>query len=178
MTLEQLKYPIGKFQKPTTITKDLLQQWIYDISTFPERLKKEVNHLTDVQLDTQYRPEGWTIRQVVNHCADSHMNALARLKLALTEEQPTIKPYIESKWAELADSKNMPIAPALLMIEGIHERWAVVLNNLKEDDFARTFVHPEHGKVFRLDENTSLYAWHCNHHLAHITETKKRNHWK
>ena len=178
MTLEQLKFPIGKFEKPTTITKDDLLNWISEISTFPSRLKNEVNHLTNQQLDTKYRPEGWTIRQVVHHCADSHMNSLMRLKVTLTEDQPTVKPYYEERWAELADSKNMPIEPSLKMIEGIHERWAVLLNNLSESDYSKIFIHPEHGKAFRIDENIGMYAWHCNHHLAHITETKKRNNWK
>lgn len=178
MTLEQLKYPIGKFEQPSIITKDIISQWIVDISSFPTRLKKEVNHLTDEQLDTQYRANGWTIRQVIHHCADSHMNSLTRLKLALTEDQPTIKPYYEERWAELVDSKSMPIAPALKMLEGIHERWTALLNHLTEEDNGRIFIHPEHGKTFRIDENIGVYAWHCNHHLAHITETKKRNNWK
>lgn len=178
MTLEQLKYPIGKFEQPVTITKDILSQWISDISSFPTRLKNEVNHLTDEQLDTQYRPNGWTIRQVIHHCADSHMNSLTRLKLALTEDQPTIKPYFEERWAELIDSKKMPITPALKMIEGIHERWTALLNHLTEEENSRIFIHPEHGKTFRIDENIGVYAWHCNHHLAHITEAKKHNNWK
>ena len=178
MTLEQLKFPIGKFEKPMTITRDDLLKWISDISTFPTRIKNEVNNLTDQQLDTHYRPEGWTIRQVVHHCADSHMNSLIRFKLTLTEDKPTVKPYYEERWAELADSKNMQIEPSLKMIEGIHERMTVLLNNLAESDYSKIFIHPEHGKYFRIDENIGIYAWHCNHHLAHITETKKRNNWK
>lgn len=172
MTLEQLKYPIGKFQKPEIITRETLSQWVSDISTFPTRLISEVNHLTDEQLETQYRLGGWTIRQVVNHCADSHMNSITRLKLALTENEPTIKPYHEERWAELADSKKMPIASALKMLEGIHERWTVLLNNMTEEQHGRIFIHPEQGKV-RLDEMIGLYAWHCNHHLAHIKGLKK-----
>jgi hypothetical protein len=105
------------------------------------------------------------------------MNSLTRLKLALTEEQPTIKPYFEERWAELLDTKNMPIEPSLKMIEGIHERWTVLLNDLTDEQYARVFIHPEHGKTFRVDENIGVYAWHCNHHLAHITETIKRNGW-
>ncbi len=178
MTIEQLKYPIGKFQKPTTITKENLESWIADISSFPSRLSNAVINLNDEQLDTPYRPEGWTIRQVVHHCADSHMNSLMRLKLALTEDEPTIKPYFEARWAELIDGKTMPIEPSLKMIEGIHARWTVLLKSLTTDDFNRVFIHPEHGKKIRLDENTGVYAWHCNHHLAHITETKKRYNWK
>jgi len=178
MTLEQLKYPIGKFEKPEIITKDILAKWISEISTFPTRLIDEVNYLTDEQLDTQYRPDGWTIRQVVHHCADSHMNSLTRLKLTLTEDQPTIKPYYEDRWAELIDTQNMPIEPSLKILEGIHKRWTVLLNNLTEEQYERIFIHPEHGKTFRVDEIIGVYAWHCNHHLSHITETKKRNNWK
>lgn len=178
MTPEQLKYPIGKFDPPSTITKEILSQWITSIVSFPSRLKREANHLTEEQLDTPYRPEGWTIRQVIHHCADSHMNSLTRLKLALTEDQPIIKPYYEDRWAELADSKSMPIASAIKMLEGIHERWTLLLNHLSEEQLGKTFIHPEHGKIFRIDENVGLYAWHCNHHLAHITKTKKRNNWK
>lgn len=178
MALEKLKFPIGQFDKPTTITKDCIEQWINAISTFPARLTSEVSNLTDEQLDTPYRPNGWTIRQVIHHCADSHMNSLTRLKLTLTEDHPTIKPYFEERWAELADSKSMPISSSLKMLEGIHERWTVLLKNLTEENYKLVFIHPEHGKSFRIDENIGVYAWHCNHHLAHITETKKRHHWK
>ena len=178
MNIEKLKYPIGKFDQPTVITKDILNKWISEISTFPERLSKKVLDLTEEQLDTPYRPEGWTIRQVVHHCADSHMNSFTRLKLTLTEYQPTIKPYFEERWAELPDAKNMPVQSSLKMIEGIHERWVVLLNNLTDNQLGREFIHPEHGKTFRIDENIGGYAWHCNHHLAHITETKKRYNWE
>jgi hypothetical protein len=178
MDIEKLKFPIGKFNKPVTITNDILAMWINDISTFPKRLSFEVLNLTDEQLDVQYRPDGWTIRQVVHHCADSHMNSLIRLKLSLTEDQPIIKPYFEERWAELFDAKNMPIQSSLKMLEGIHERWTVLLNNLTEEQLQRKFIHPEHGKAFSIEENIAIYAWHCNHHLAHITETKKRHHWK
>jgi hypothetical protein len=177
MDIEKLKFPIGKFDKPITITRDILNKWISDISTFHNRLSNEVSSLNDEQLDTFYRPEGWTIRQVIHHCADSHMNSLIRFKLALTEDQPTIKPYYEDRWAELIDTKSMPVLPSLKIIEGIHERWVMLLNNLTDEQYGRTFIHPEHGKTFRIDENIGLYAWHCNHHLAHITETKKRNNW-
>jgi hypothetical protein len=177
ITLEQLKYPIGKFEKPEIITKVILSNWVSEISTFPTRLLSAVDHLTEQQLETQYRPEGWTIRQVVHHCADSHMNSFTRLKLALTEDQPTIKPYFEERWAELLDTKSMPIEPSLKMIEGIHKRWTVLLMSLTDEQYERTFIHPEHGKTYRVDENIGMYAWHCNHHLAHITETIKRNNW-
>lgn len=178
MTVQQLRFPIGEYQKPEFLTKEIIQSYISDIENFPARLRKEVIHLTDEQLDTPYRPEGWTIRQVVNHCSDSHMNSLTRFKLALTEDKPTIKPYYEERWAELADSKTMPIEPALSMLDGIHIRWTVLLKSLTESEMKRGFIHPEHGREFRLDENIGVYAWHCNHHLAHITTLKKSKNWK
>lgn len=177
MTIEELKFPIGQFVKPEKITTDILKAYIVDIATFPERLRKEVEQLTELQLDTPYRADGWTIRQVINHCADSHMNSLVRFKLALTEDKPIIKPYFEERWAELADSKNMPIGPALNMLDGIHQRWTVLLNNLTNEQLERSFIHPERGKEFRLDENIGIYAWHCNHHLSHITTLKSRMGW-
>jgi hypothetical protein len=178
MDIEHLKYPIGKFNQPDTITASNIAQWIDDIAAFPARITKETIALTNAQLDTYYRPDGWTIRQVIHHCADSHINSFIQLKLALTEEQPTIKPYFEERWAELLDSKNMPIAPSLQIIEGLHERWTVVLKNLTESDFERIFIHPEQGRKVRIDEYIGLYAWHCNHHLAHITTTKKNLSWR
>jgi len=175
--LEKLRFPIGKFKKPEKISKAYLEECIAEIESFPERLNYEVAHLGKKQLDTPYRPNGWTIRQVVHHCADSHMNCFTRFKLALTEDNPTIKPYCEDRWAELVDSKTMPIGPSLKLLEALHFRWTVLLRSLIKQDFDKTFVHPEHGKAFRLDENLAIYAWHCNHHLAHITELKKRNDW-
>ncbi len=177
MTTEDLKYPIGKFKMPSQITNADKKAYISSIANFPKHLQKEIATLKDTQIDTPYRLEGWTIRQLVNHCADSHMNALIRYKLALTEDTPTIKPYKEAKWAELADSIHIPITPALQMLEGIHERWEYLLKSLNDKDFKRTYLHPEHNKVFTLDETTALYAWHCNHHLAHITSLKKTNGW-
>lgn len=178
MTMDKLKYPIGQFEKPQEITDEILHQYIESISSFPSRLRKEVEHLADFQLDTPYRFDGWTIRQLVNHCADSHMNSLTRLKLTLTEDNPVIKPYYEDRWAELIDSKEMHIEPALKMLDGIHERWTMLLNNLTKEQLGRVFTHPEHGKEFRIDENIGVYAWHCNHHLAHITALKKMKSWK
>ena len=168
MNLEQLKYPTGKFQKPEKITQDMLRDSIQKISSFPERLQQKLQDSNDELLDTTYRPGGWTLRQVVNHCADSHMNALIRLKLTLTEEKPLVKPYFEERWAELEDSKSFPIEPALKILEGMHEHWSSLLNSLSEDQWQRTFIHPEHGKEISLAENTCLYAWHCDHHLGHV----------
>ena len=177
MNLEALKYPIGKFKKPENITNEILTSWKNDIATFPLRLKKEVDNLSDNQLDTPYRPDGWTIRQVVHHCADSHINSFIRFKLALTENNPTIKPYYEERWAELTDSKYFPIEPSLKILEGIHYRWSELLDKLTNEDLEKTFTHPEHNKTFNLLENIGVYAWHCNHHLAHITTLKVRNNW-
>ena len=129
---EILKYPVGKFKRPEIITSELLNQYINTISLFPEKLKQEVSYLNDDQLNTEYRPEGWTIRQLINHCADSHANSLIRFKLALTEDNPIVKPYLEAEWAKLADSTSIPIAPAFKMLEGIHERWVVLLNNMSD----------------------------------------------
>lgn len=177
MSSQELKYPIGIYSKPQEITQELLSEYILAISTFPEKLKNEVHNLTDSQLDTPYRLGGWTLRQVVHHCADSHMNSLVRFKLALTEDNPTIKPYYEDRWAELADSKSMPFEASLKMIEGIHARWTVLLTSLSERELSRTFFHPESNKQYQLDETIGVYAWHCIHHLAHITSAKKANKW-
>ena len=176
-TLEQLKYPIGKFETPSIYTKEILEKAIQTIANFPDKLKKEVEKLTIDQLETPYRPDGWTIRQVVHHCADSHMNCFIRLKWALTEDNPTIKFYYENLWAEGTDNKTMPIEPTLQFLEGLHYRLAFVMKNLTENELEKTFIHPEHGKQFQLKEIICMYAWHCNDHLAHITELKKRMNW-
>src|SRR5690554_8225152 len=171
--IEQLKYPIGQFEKPENISQNLLKQWIAQIPEFPDKLRDEVSHLDEDQLDCPYRPEGWTIRQVVHHCADSHMNSLIRFKLALTEEVPTIKPYQEEKWAELADGK-MDIAVSMMLLEGLHARWVALLQSLSKDDLAREYIHPDQRQAIPLDVTIGLYAWHGKHHLAHITKAKKR----
>lgn len=176
--LDKLRYPIGKFEHPTQITETILHGYITTIASFPETLRKEVAHLTDAQLDTPYRPGGWTIRQVVHHCADSHMNSHIRLKWALTEDSPVIKAYYEERWAELADSKMMPIESSLKLLEGLHQRWVFVLNSLTTEELEKDFIHPEHGRSIKINENTGLYDWHCRHHLAHITELKKRQGWR
>lgn len=177
MTLEELRYPIGSFEKPDKITGEMISRYITELSRFPEHLRSEVEKLSEDQLDTVYRPGGWTIRQVVHHCVDSHMNSLVRLKLTLTEDNPTIKPYFEDRWAELTDSKSMPVEPALKMLEGIHERWTFLLAGLTDEQWKRSFIHPEHGRAVRLDQNTALYVWHCRHHLNHITTLKKSKGW-
>jgi hypothetical protein len=178
MTIEQERFPIGQFECPTTIENQDVQNWIQQIAEFPQKIKTAVIQLNDEQLDTCYRANGWTIRQVVHHCADSHMNSIIRLKLALTEEQPTIRPYFEDQWAELVDSQKFPIAASLQILEGVHTRWKALLEKLDQNDLTKTYIHPEHGKVFQIREYIALYAWHCEHHLAHITHLKERKGWK
>jgi hypothetical protein len=175
---ESLRYPIGPYERPTVITAEVLEQYINIIETFPSDMVREVSHLNDEQLNTPYRDGGWTIRQVVHHCADSHMNSLIRFKLALTEDEPTIKPYQEDLWAELPDGKELSISHSISLLEGLHARWAFLLKSLNSAHLKRTFIHPESKKVYTLDENIGLYAWHCQHHLAHITTLKGQNNWK
>ena len=175
--LETLRYPIGKFEAPENFPSNYIHQSIEIIALFPERLRKETAPLSETQLQTPYRPAGWTVRQVVHHCADSHMNCLVRFKWALTEDQPTIKFYYEDRWAELHDNLTMPIEPTLSFLDGLHYRLAYLMRSLSAEQLEKSFVHPEHGKVFQLKEVVGLYAWHCNHHLAHITELKKREGW-
>jgi len=177
LDLEKLRFPIGAFIAPTVYDASVIAEQIKVIGSFANRLKNEVAHLSDFQLDTPYRPRGWTIRQVVHHCADSHMNCLIRIKLTLTEDLPTIKPYNEGLWSELEDNRTMAIASSLQLLEGLHFRLHAILSNLSASDFERRYVHPQYGKEFPLYEVAALYAWHGNHHLAHITELKKRNQW-
>ena len=176
-TLEHLRYPIGKFIAPEIYSGEYITNKIAEIASFPERLKKEVLHLTEEQLETVYRQNGWTIRQVIHHCADSHMNCFIRIKWALTENNPTIKFYQEDRWAELHDNLTMPIQPTLSFLEGLHFRLAYLMNSLSESDLEKSFIHPENNKEFKIKEIIGTYAWHGNHHLAHITELKKRKGW-
>ncbi len=173
MTDEQMRYPIGKFKTPLSYTTEDMRTWIATIRELPGRMRLAVMNLTEQQLDTPYRTGGWTLRQVVHHVADSHMNSITRFKLALTENNPTIKPYQEGDWALLADYR-MPVEPSLKMLEGIHAHWVAVLESLTEEEWARTFLHPESGESINLKKALATYAWHSKHHLAHITETVKK----
>ena len=170
------RYPIGKYTPPQEATPALRQQAIDSIAETPAKLKAALSGLNDAQLDTPYRDGGWTVRQVVHHVPDSHLNAYVRFRLALTENQPTIKPYEEARWAELADAKSAPVAVSLALLEPLHDRWVRLLRSLTASDFARTFVHPEHG-VRTLDWMLFLYAWHGRHHTAHITTLRKQKGW-
>jgi uncharacterized damage-inducible protein DinB len=172
--LDKLKYPIGKFQQPEIVEKEQIEDWIKIIEEFPRKLTAEVRDLDVADLQKNYRPDGWTIMQVVNHCADSHMNSMMRFKLALTEDTPTIKPYHENLWAELSDSKEFPIESALKILEGLHERWVHLLKGLSEQDLERQFIHPESNALISIKTNIGIYAWHCEHHLAHVKNAKSR----
>jgi uncharacterized damage-inducible protein DinB len=163
-----MKYPIGPFSAPSEITTELVQEWIADIESFPKLLRESVQNLNEKQLDTPYREGGWTVRQVVHHCADSHMNSFIRFKLALTEDNPTIKGYMEEKWAEMPDYLQLPIEPSMKLLEGLHERWTVLLRSLSLDDLKKTFFHPERQRSIPLDQTIALYAWHGKHHLGHV----------
>lgn len=175
--MEQLQYPIGRFEAPEIVSFELRNKWINDIKILPQQLIDACENLNDAQLDTPYRPEGWTLRQVVHHVADSHVNAYIRYKLACTELNPTIKPYLEAKWAELGDAKTEDIQISLDILKAIHRRWVIHLRNMSEADWKRTFFHPESQKTFVLEKNLGLYSWHGRHHLAHITSTKERMDW-
>ena len=169
-----LKYPIGQFQEPAVISEELIDKWIQNIKDFPTLLIQEVNDLNEEILQKTYRPNGWTIKQVVHHCADSHMNSFIRFKLALTEENPTIKPYQENLWAELPDVLESSIYSSLQILEGLHNRWTQLLENLTEEDLNKSFQHPETGKKISLKLNIGIYSWHCRHHLAHIINAKNQ----
>jgi uncharacterized damage-inducible protein DinB len=173
-----LRYPIGKYQRPGELTADQRLEFIDAIAETPERLQSALKYLSADRLDTPYRPEGWTVRQVVHHLPDSHMNAYVRMKLALTEDEPTIKTYDEARWAELFDGKRLPISSSLDLLETLHKRWVLMLKSLAPEDWARKFRHPDHEKPMSIDDSLALYAWHGKHHVAHITALRQRNGWQ
>ncbi|MBV8809218.1 MAG: bacillithiol transferase BstA [Acidobacteriaceae bacterium] len=174
--VRDLRYPIGRFEPPQTVTRKQRDAWIGDLERFPADLTRAVRDLNDAQLDTAYRPGGWTVRQLVHHLPDSHLNAYVRFRLALTEITPVIKPYDEAAWARLPDANTAPIEPSLKLLESLHIRLTLLLRSMQDADFARSFQHPELGDV-RLDRNLALYSWHGLHHLAHITGLKEREGW-
>ncbi len=176
-TLHELKYPIGLPNLPKKITLIEINEWINVLAHFPERLENLVSNLTNEQLDTPYRDGGWTIRQVVHHCADSHHNSYTRFKWTLTENAPTIKAYYEDRWAELDDSKFGPIEFSLNSLKALHAKWVYFLKSLSETDLDQYFIHPEGNEKVSLRENIGIYAWHCNHHYAHIEQLLIRREW-
>jgi hypothetical protein len=170
-----LRYPVGPFKIEGEMTSELINNWIAEIENAPRLLKEAVKDLQDHQLDTPYRPGGWTVRQVVHHLPDSHLNSYIRLKLALTEDKPVIKPYQENKWAELPDS-NLPVDVSLQLMEAIHSRWVSILITLSPTELEKTFYHPESGEN-SIASMIALYAWHSRHHIAHITSLRNRLGW-
>lgn len=169
------RFPIGKFQYDGPLTPLQRQEFLTNIEQTPARLRAAISGLSDKQLDTPYRDGGWTVRQVAHHVPDSHMNAYIRFKLALTEDEPTIKPYMEGLWAELSDSKAPPEV-SLVLLDCIHQRWMMVLRSLSDADWKRTFRHPELGLI-PLEKNLALYSWHGRHHVAHVTSLRERMGW-
>ena len=175
--LEALKYPIGTFNCPKKITSQHIESWISILEHFPNRLENLVTKLTNYQLDTMYRPDGWTVRQVIHHLSDSHHHSYTRFKWALTEDKPVIKAYFEERWAELFDSKIAPIDMSLLHLKAVHSKLTYLLKGLKDDDFNKIFIHPETQSEVVLKRNIGMYAWHSNHHYAHIENLMKLNNW-
>jgi uncharacterized damage-inducible protein DinB len=174
--MTDLRYPISKFHFDGPLTEEQKQKSLDDIASAPANLRKAVKGLSEAQLGTPYRPDGWTVRQVVHHVPDSHMNAYIRFKLALTEDEPTIKPYAEDRWAKLADTKSTPTEVSLTMLESLHDRWVRLLRSLGPEDWKRTFRHPEMGAM-TLEKTLALYAWHGRHHVAHVTALRERSGW-
>jgi uncharacterized damage-inducible protein DinB len=166
-TTHDPRYPIGRFSPPATITRENRHEWVTAIAVLPRELNEAVRGMSEVELEQPYRDGGWTVRQVIHHVADSHMNAYVRFRLALTEQAPTIKTYDEAAWAELCDAKTAPIESSLQLLTALHARWVALLRSLKQEDMQRTFVHPELGPR-TLDWTTGLYAWHGRHHLSHV----------
>lgn len=173
---DSLQYPIGAFDWPADITGGDRREFIREIAELPRRLRDAVAGLTDAQLDTPYRPGGWTVRQVVHHLADSHIHSYIRFKLAVTEDQPTIKPYDEARWAEIEEARSAPVEVSLALVDALHRRWVLMLENMTDADFERTFDHPEIG-IVSLKAILASYAWHSRHHVAHIQALRKRMGW-
>ena len=178
MNAPDLRYPIGKFQRPESLSPAERVAAIDAMRQAPARMRAASQGLTDSQLDTPYRPGGWTVRQVVHHVPDSHMNAYVRCKLALTEETPTIKPYDEAKWAELDDAKSKLIEHSVLLLESLHARWIFLLERLTPEQWRRTLNHPEWERPMSIDTLIALYHWHGKHHVAHITTLRERMGWR
>lgn len=174
--MADVSYPIGKFEYEGLMSEEQRRSAIDAIAEAPAKVRAAVEGLSDGQLNTPYRPDGWTVRQVVHHLPDSHLNAYTRFKLALTEDEPTIKPYDQQRWAELEDARTAPVEISLVLLESLHRRWVLLLRSMTAPAFARTFRHPEMG-IVTLDRILALYAWHGRHHVAHITSLRDRMHW-
>ena len=177
MTTRDLRYPVGKFTRPASLSPDERTAAIDAIEQAPAKLRAAVKGLSDPQLDTPYRPDGWTVRQLVHHIPDSHLNAYTRFKLGLTEDTPTIKPYDEGKWADLADGASPLVEQSLTLVDALHARWVYLLQRLRPGDFGRKINHPDWAAPMSLDTLLALYAWHGTHHVAHITGLRTRMQW-
>ncbi len=174
--MADLRYPVGPFVAPASFSAADRAAAITTLAEFPARLRLACAGLTDAQLDTLYRPGGWTVRQVVHHTADSHINAYVRTKFALSDDNPTIRPYPEAIWAEMADAKSAPVSMSLTLIDALHGRWVMLLGSLAPGQFARTLLHPERGPM-TIDDVLAMYEWHSRHHTAHITALRDREGW-
>ncbi len=172
-TLEELKYPIGKVKFPETITNNHIYNWVKTIEEFPFQVENELKSIQPNELLFAYRPEGWNIKQLVNHCVDSLMNSIIRFKLALPEDCPIIKPYEEANWAELSDTNSYNVSESLQLLKSLHQRWVFLLKTMSEEDFKKCFIHPDGKEIITLEKNLCIYEWHCNHHLQHIKNAKK-----
>jgi DinB superfamily len=170
------RFPIGKFSFESPLNQEQRQKFIQDIEETPAALRVAVQGLSPQQIETPYRDGGWTVRQVTHHVSDSHMNGYIRFKLALTEDAPTIKPYMEDRWAKLADVESAPLEVSLTLLDSLHNRWVRLLRSLESEDWKRTFNHPELG-IMPLDKNLALYSWHGRHHVAHVTDLRKKMGW-
>ena len=177
MDLEKLKYPIGKFDCPSNITSEIQQAWISILEHFPNRFENLVKNLSEKQLSTPYRPDGWTVRQTIHHVYDSHHNAYMRFKWALTEATPTIKVYDEKAWAETPDAKDAPIELSLTAISALHAKWVYLIKGLSQEQLQKEFHHPARNRNYSLAEMVGSYAWHSNHHYAHIETLMKKENW-
>lgn len=176
--MTDLRYPIGQFTCPEIISEETKQEWIETLENFPVRLGNLVKNLSEHQLNTPYREGGWTVRQVVHHCSDSHHNSYIRFKWAMTEEEPIIKAYNEKAWAELFDTKTAPIELSLAHLKVVHAKLVYFLKGLSDIDLQRTFIHPESNDIVTLRKNIGIYAWHCNHHYTHIENLLIHKGWK
>ena len=176
--MDDLRYPIGKYSPPDTITADQIAAWIEDVKAFPAILRSTLEGLSDEQLNTPYRPEGWTVRQLVHHVSDSHLNSIIRFKWGLTEDEPKIKAYNQAEWAETEDVNQTPFEVTLAFIDALHAKWVYLLNSIEGDKWKRGILHPETGTRMALDWLLGMYAWHCKHHTAHIKGLIEREGWK
>ncbi len=171
--LEQLRFPVGKFHTPKEFSEQDIANWKQTISDFSDKIDFFFKSIDSSQLRTPYRENGWNGFQVIHHCADSHMNAYIRFKLGMTEDAPEIRPYFEDRWAELPDATTENLEDSLMILKGLHRRWVIILNSIEYDDFNRSIVHPEYGRKYNLAQLLAMYAWHCNHHYAHLELIKK-----